>query len=451
MLLVSHSGYASDSRPNFVVIIADDMSWEDCGAYGHTGIHTPSLDRLAKEGMRFNAAFVTTSSCSPSRASMITGKYPHNTGAQQLHWPVPKQQTTFVELLKAAGYWTASVGKWHLGPHVKDRFDLVREPDEKSGSAQWVAVLQNRPKDKPFFLWLAALDPHRDYESNTVAKPHQPQDAYVPPYLPDVSETRQDLAMYYDEIARLDGNVGEVLAELDRQKAASNTMVVFISDNGRPFPRCKTTLYDSGIRSPWIVRWPAKVKAGTVCDRLVSSIDLAPTFLALANKPISKSFEGRDFSPLLRDPQKPYREYIYAEHHWHDFDACERAIRSERFKYIRNYFNDLQGTPPADVVRSPTFQMMRRLRDMGKLNVGDLNPFAKPRPAEELYDLQNDPHEMKNLAQDAGHKEILEKFRAELGRWQKETGDVAPVARTPDTFDRESGQPLADAKRRRNL
>jgi arylsulfatase A-like enzyme len=179
---------------------------------------------------------------------------------------------------------------------------------------------------------------------------------------------------------------------------------------------------------------------------LVSSIDLAPTFLGVAGVPIPKFFEGRDFSPLFETPAKPIREYIYAEHHWHDFDACERAVRSERFKYIHNDFNDLAGTPPADAVRSPTFQLMRSLRDADKLRVGELNPFTRPRPEEELYDLENDAEELKNVAQDAKHGETLKAFRTELARWQKETGDVTPVGHTPDGFDRETGQPVPERK-----
>jgi len=321
--------------------------------------------------------------------------------------------------------------------------------DDKSGCTQWVPTLQNRPKDKPFFVWLAALDPHRDYEANTIPKPHRPEDVTVPPYLADVPAARKDLAMYYDEIARLDGFVGDVLAELERQKQTTNTLILFIGDNGRPFPRCKTRLYDSGIHSPWIVRWPGHAKVGTVCERLVSTIDIAPTFIKLAGVPENKSFEGEDFSPLLGNPEAPVREFVYAEHHWHDFDACERAVRSEQFKYIRNYFNDLAATPPADAVRSPTFQAMRHLRDAGKLTSAQKDSFQKPRPAEELYDLNSDPDEMNNLAADPGYAATLAKFRQQLESWQKDTHDIAPVARTPDEFDRETGEPLPDRKRPR--
>ncbi|HZO86442.1 MAG TPA: sulfatase, partial [Verrucomicrobiae bacterium] len=367
-----------------------------------------------------------------------------------------------VQLLKQAGYYTAAAGKWHLGPEVKKHFDRVTEPGEagfqlpgvgrrmiasdKSGCEQWVPTLQNRPRDKPFFLWLAALDPHRDYEENIIPKPHRAEDVIVPPYLPDVPETRKDLALYYDEIARLDRYVGEVLSELERQQQTSNTFVLFITDNGRTFPRSKTRLYDSGIRSPWIVRWPAKVQPGSVCERLVSTVDIAPTFVKLAGLPENKSFEGKDFSPLFLNPDVPIRKFAFAEHHWHDFDACERAVRSEQFKYIRNYFNDSAGTPPADAVRSPTFQAMRQLRDAGKLTDAQMNPFQKPRPAEELYDVTSDPHELKNLVGDPGYAKVLGMFRKQLESWQKETGDATPVARTPDEFDRETGEPLPDRK-----
>ena len=457
---------AAEPRPNLILIIADDLSAEDCGPYGNGKVQTPNLDRLARDGMRFDRAFVTTSSCSPSRSSLITGKYPHNTGAEQLHWPLPGHHATFVQLLKQAGYYTAAAGKWHLGGEAKKHFDRVTEPgeagyqlpiagqrrmvaDDKSGCEQWVPTLQNRPKDRPFFLWLAALDPHRDYEENIIPKPHRPEDVTVPPYFPDVPETRKDLALYYDEIARLDRYVGEVLGELQRQGEVTNTFVLFISDNGRAFPRCKTRLYDSGIRSPWIVRWPAKVKAGTACERLVSSVDIAPTFCRVAGIPLPKSFEGKDFSHLLENPTAPFRDYIFAEHHWHDFDACERAVRSEHFKYIRNYFNDLPGMPPADAVRSPTFRAMRRLRNDNKLTEPQKNCFQTPRPAEELYDVANDPHETKNLAADRAHTSTLAEFRRQLELWQKETADAAPVARTPDEFDRETGEPLPGRKRPR--
>ena len=241
-------------RSNIVLIIADDMNWNDCGAYGHPKIRTPNIDDLALQGMRFDHAYLTASSCSPSRSSIITGRYPHNTGAEQLHWPIPVGTHTFAKQLREAGYYTAAAGKWHLGPYVKGHFDKVYEAStagfqlpsgnaqtppkmiakEPSGCERWIEALQARPKDKPFFLWLAALDPHREYVDGALKPPHQASDVIVPKHLPDRPEVREDLRLYYDEIGRLDDYVGKVVSELRRQGVADKTVIFFMSDNGRP-------------------------------------------------------------------------------------------------------------------------------------------------------------------------------------------------------------------------
>lgn len=463
------------SPPNIVLIIADDMAWDDCGAYGNKLIKTPQLNRLAKEGMRFDNMILTCSSCSPSRSSLITSRYPHNTGAEQLHWPLPKEQVTFVEHLRRAGYWTAAAGKWHLGNAVRDRFDVIhdvgtagfqlptnkgegaksktkakRAPDPNpSGAEAWVPTLKERPKDKPFFLWLAAVDPHRDYAENVIPVPHRPEDVTVPPYLPDNAETRKDLALYYDEVSRLDDNVGKVLDEIAAQGVAENTVVMFMSDNGRPFPRCKTTVYDSGIKSPFFIRWPAKVQANSSSKSLLNSVDIAPTILEIAGVEIPKQFQGKSFLKVLTDPEARIRKVAFAEHNWHDFEARSRSARTERFKYIRNEYTDLPNTPPADGVRSLTFQSMRKLRDEGKLSDIQSTCFSKPLPEEELYDIVADPHELKNLATDPKFAGEVVKLRGALDAWKKQTHDETPVARTPDEFDRETGEPLPGRKRPR--
>jgi N-sulfoglucosamine sulfohydrolase len=457
--------HAADKRLNLVLIIADDMAWDDCGIYGNPNIPTPGIDRIGREGMRFDRAFLTISSCSPSRASIITGLYPHSTDAEQLHWPLPAKHVTFVEKLKASGYWTAAAGKWHLGADMKERFNLVKEADisgfqlpsgkaaqagkfiqkgtgdEKSGCTGWIPTLRARPKEKPFFLWLAAIDPHRGYDENIIEKPTKPGDVIVPPYFPDTPEVRKDLALYYDEIIRLDKYVGFVLDELDAQKVADNTLVLFISDNGRPFPRDKTTLYDSGIRTPWLLRWPKIIRPGSVNEDLVSSIDIAPTFLELAGLKPGPSFAGTSFLPMLEKKPRAIRPYAFAEKNWHDLEDRSRAVRSKRYKYIRNFYDDLPLTPPADALRSPTYRTMQALRDEGKLNASQMACFLKPRSQEELYDLQVDPHEMKNLATDPDHAVTLKRLRFALEQWQNQTMDLPPKVRTPDEFDRETGIP----------
>ncbi|MBL8205526.1 MAG: sulfatase [Blastocatellia bacterium] len=450
------------ARPNVVLFIADDLAWEDTGAYGNPKVGTPNIDRLAREGLRFTRAFVTISSCSPSRSSLITGRYPHSADAEQLHWPLPAEQVTFVEKLKATGYWTAASGKWHLGAAVKNRFDLVDDPGEAgfqtdpktgkmlaaddSGAAGWLPVMQKRPTDKPFFLWFAALDPHRDYVENSIANPHKPADVIVPPHLPDTPEVRYELALYYDEITRLDENVGKVMTELERQGVADNTLILFISDNGRPFPGAKTTMYDFGIRTPLLARWPKGIRRGLVSDSLISSIDLAPTILQLAGATVPSTVQGKSFVNVLKNPKAKIRDAIYAEKNWHDYEDRVRAVRNERFKYIRNDYPDLAGTPSADAGRSPTMDAIRRWHREGKLTPLQSRIFQAPRPAEELYDVIADPLEINNLAGNPRYAKTLATLRARLKQWGDETNDVLPVRRTPDEFDRVTGQPLPGRK-----
>lgn len=427
--------------PNFIVIIADDMAWDDAGAYGHPHIQTPNIDRLAREGMRFDRAFLTTSSCSPSRCSILTGRYPHSTDAGELHLPLPAEQKIITESLRAKEYYTACAGKWHLGNETKPKFDRI-EAGRPSGCENWVKVLQERPKDQPFFFWFAAFDPHRDYQSDTISEPHTPEDVVLPPYIPDLPGVREDFALYYDEISRMDSYVGQVLDELEAQGIAENTCIVFMSDNGRPFPRAKTTLYDSGIRTPFIVRYPKLVPPGLTTDSLVSSVDLTPTILELAGADALPTQQGKSFAKVLTAPDTGYREYAFAEHNWHDFSARERSARSESFLYLRNDYTDLAHTPPADAVRSPTYQAMITAYEKDALTPEQQGTFIAPRPAEELYDVRRDPFQLNNLADTPEYDDILTKHRAALEAWSRETDDAAPTERRPDEFDRTTGERL---------
>jgi len=466
LALVSLAPIQAQQTPNIVVILADDMAWDDLGAFGNKNVRTPNLDRLAAEGMTFEQAFLTISSCSPSRASILTGRYPHQTDAEQLHWPMPASQIIFPQRLKQAGYFVGAAGKWHLGDAMRERFTVVREVDTsgfqlppnagadtggkfvetaigdaRSGCSDWVSLLRERDPRKPFFVWLAAVDPHRPYDKQISNQPHRPEEVVLPPYHPDTLLVRRDYARYYDEITRLDRFVGEVLAELDAQAVAENTLVIFFSDNGRPFPRDKTTLYDSGIRTPLIVRWPAVVNRGTRCKQLVSSIDLASTILSVANVNPGRTFSGKDFSPLLRGENIEIRDAIFAEKNWHDYEDRSRAVRDKRYKYIINHYSDLPGTPPADAARSDTFKEMQRLRAEEKLPEVQSTCFRAPRPREELYDLTTDPYELNDLARDPAHLDTLERLRAEYKHWRIRTREKAPRLRTPDEFDRVTGAP----------
>jgi N-sulfoglucosamine sulfohydrolase len=226
-------------------------------------------------------------------------------------------------------------------------------------------------------------------------------------------------------------------------------LILFFSDNGRPFPRAKTTLYDSGIKTPLIARWPQKIKPGGVAGGPVSTVDIGPTLLELAGAPLLPSFQGKSFSALLTNPKAKVRDAVYSEKNWHDYEDRARAVRTERFKYIRNDYPDLPLTPSADGWRGPTADALRQLRNAGKLTPAQARIFQAPRPAEELYDIQADPHELRNLAGDPKYARTLAQLRVTLEQWAKDTQDVRPPRRTPDEFDRETGQPLPNRQRPR--
>ena len=440
---------ADTVRPNIILVIADDVSWNDIGAYGHPTIRTPVLDDLAANGMRFDNAYLTASSCSPSRASILTGRYPHNTDAEQLHWPLPAEQTTFSEKLRDAGYWTAAAGKWHLGPQVLDRFDVVYESvwaveDEvaPSGMEDWLGLLDERPRDKPFFLWLAAWDAHRPYSAGAIAEPHGKDDVQLPPYYPATEHYLEDFAQYYDEITRLDQMIGRIVTKLKEQGIAENTLIMFIADNGRPYARDKATLYDSGIKTPFIVYWPTQIVPGSVSGSIVSAVDIAPTFLQLAGADIPDTVEGLSLVELLREPDREFRRFAASERNWHDFEDHARSIRTQRYRYIRNNYPDLPATPSGDTVYHSTWEELVRLHKQGSLTADQSRPFLAPRPGEELYELGADPFELKNLADDPAYAEILAQHRQMLEAWIEDSGDFLPSVRTPDEFDRETGARL---------
>jgi N-sulfoglucosamine sulfohydrolase len=434
-------------KPNFMLIIADDVSFNDVGCYGNRIVKTPNIDRLAREGAAFTNAFLTASSCSPSRCSIITGRYPHCTGAAELHTPLPPDQIPFPLLLREKNYYTAQAGKWHMGPSAHRAFDRYTDnngyDNGDGGENNWVKFLKERPKDKPFFFWLASFDAHRPWGADTFKITHDPSKILIPPYLADTPETRRDMASYYNEIGRFDYYIGKVREELEKQGVLDNTLIIVIGDNGRPFPRCKTRVYDSGMQTPFVVFWPKGMKQkGTHPGGLVSSVDIAPTILELAGIDIPSYFQGESFAPILKDSSAEIRTAVFSEHNWHDYEAFERMIRTKDFLYLINERPNLTNCGPADSKTSPSQAALNELRDLGRLTPAQTDVFVVPRPSEELYDVRNDPEQLLNLASVPRYQKKLEEMWGMLKKWQSETRDYVPEHLTPDRFDRETGLPL---------
>ncbi|HQQ74391.1 MAG TPA: sulfatase, partial [Pseudomonadales bacterium] len=337
-------------QPNIVIFLLDDVGQQDVGVFGNTVVQTPNIDRLAAEGMRFENAFLTTSSCSPSRASILTGLYPSNTGARNLDDPLPADKTSLPQLLRQAGYYTASVGKWHLGEPFKSHFDRVLEPRDESGAADWLPELARRPPDKPFFFWLASKDAHAPFDWHPPLRRQDPSRLIVPYYADDNAFTREFMVGYYGEIARADYQIGLVIDKLREQNLLDNTLIIVLSDNGSQLGGAKTTLYDEGLKTPLVMRLPAVIQAGVANEQLVSSIDLMPTILALAGLSPATDAPGVSLLPTLNDPSQVVRDYIYAERNKHGHPKFARVIRTKNYLYKRNYLDRKLCDPMADAI-----------------------------------------------------------------------------------------------------
>lgn len=441
------------SRPNMILVIADDVSATDIGCYGNSIVRTPNLDRLAANGRKWTRAYLTATVCSPSRCSIITGRYPHNTGAPELHTGLPESQPLFPRELRKTGYWCAQAGKWHLGGYPKEAFDKVVDDQQRNGASgcrQWVPLLRERPKDRPFFLWLASHDAHRTWQPDPEAEPHDPNAVALPEPLVDTPATRADLAAYYDEVQRLDRFVGLVVQELQAQSALDNTVILFISDNGRPFPRAKRWLTEEGMRTPWILHWPDGVQSGgDVCEQLVSAIDIAPTLLTLAGAEVAAAIQGRSFLPQIADPNTKICNYVFGERNWQVEYCHERTLRHGPWSYYRNavpelaHFGFVNATYPA--YRFPAYvDLWQEFHSGRPLTAAQRSVFLQPRPREQLFNLEDDPMETNDLADDPVHQKVVKQFRGVMNDWIEQTGDTIPPEsrRTPDRHNRLTGRRL---------
>jgi len=428
----------AETRPNILFCLADDWAWPHAGVYGDRAARTPTFDRVAREGMLFNYCFSASPSCSPSRAAMLTGQYPHRLEEGSCLWGfLPKKFPVYSDLLEKSGYAVGSTRKgW--GPGNFKAGGFTRNPAGQQ-CATFAAFMAKVPADKPFCFWFGSHDPHRPYEPGAgAAMGFKTNDVKIPPFWPDNEASRNDVLDYYSRVERYDREVGELLELLEKQGKLDNTIVIMSGDNGWPFPRCKANLYDGGTRQPLGVRWPANLKGGQSCDDFINLMDLAPTFMEAAGLKPLPEMTGRSFLGLLTGTEKPgTRNTVFIERERHA-NAREgalgypsRAIRTREYLYIRNFRPDRwpagdpvaykdPGKPFGDCDDGPTKRWILDHRD-GETKAFELC-FGK-RPAEELYDLKNDPSQIKNVAGEADYAKIKRRLRTELDQWMKDTVD----------------------------
>lgn len=404
-------------RPNIVFLISDDHSAADLGCYGNSAVRTPRIDRLAGQGMRFTHAFATAPQCSPSRSSYYSGCAPHTIGTSRQASFYPSFEPSVVELLGESGYYTAAFGKVHQGRDFNNRFDWHADDIES-----FPGLFRNRPKDRPFFAQIGFSEPHRPYAPDAAS----PDEVKVPAFLPDTPPVREDLAGYYEEIARLDRRIGGVLDRLDEEGLSQETLVVFTSDHGFPFPRGKGTLYEAGIHVPLIVRWPGRARPGSLSDALNTGTDLAATWLDAAGVSPREKMQGRSLLPVVKGEKSSIHEAVFSERNWHNHSDPMRCVRSSRFKLIYNGRPNEPYRPASDIAASPSWRSYLKEKIRGRLEAHHLRLLAPSRPFLEFYDLENDPGEFHNLAEHPDYAKERTRHEMLLSDWMHETLDYLP-------------------------
>ncbi|RNC85990.1 MAG: DUF229 domain-containing protein [Balneola sp.] len=446
-------------QPNILWLVAEDLS-PIIAPFGDSTAYTPNINRLANEGVRYPSLFSTHGVCAPSRAAIITGMYPSGIGANHMRTnsnmdmtrlPAyeavpPSHVRMFTEYLREAGYYTSNNSKQDYQFRAP-----VTAWDESSNFAHW----RNREADQPFFSvfnfnithesglfepYGFKIDENRHYESGerqvelagwnvrlseeeTDILVLKDADFPVPPYLPDTETTRRDLWKVYNNLAEMDRQIGAILDQLEEDGLFENTIIFFYADHGGPLPRQKRLIYDSGLNSPLIIRFPKKYKAGSIDDQLISFVDFAPTLLSLAGVEPPEHLQGQAFLGEYASPEP--RTYIHAAtDRLDELTDSRRAVRDQQFKYIRNYRPE-QGyyLPVAYREQIPTMNEMLSMRDSGLLDDIQMQWFRESKPEEELFDLENDPHELNNLVKNPEYQSKLSELSTEMDRWLTEIGD----------------------------
>lgn len=448
------AAHARAAARNIVLFVTDDQG-QDAGCYGNPVLKTPHLDALAADATRFEYAYCTTASCSPSRSVILTGLYNHANAQYGLehgynHFRSFEDLKTLPVLLGDAGYRTVRIGKFHVGPEPTYHFKRQlpgpsRSPVEMANACR--EVIESK-SEQPFFLYFCVSDPHRSGkvthdewradvfgnlpkgESYPGVTPvhYDPADVIVPPSLPDTPACRAELAQYYEAISRADAGLGRVVELLKSAGKYDDTLILYISDNGKPFPGAKTTVYEPGLRLPCVVRNPDAAKRGIVSQAFISWVDITPTILDFAGveppKNDAKPLQGRSFLPILDEENPAGWDEVYASHTLHEVTMYYpmRVVRSGRYKLIFNIAHPLPFPFAEDLWRGATWQDAMKHGDDFLFGQRTIKAFTH-RPRFELYDLEADPNESHNLADDPAHGETLAKLQEKLRDFQQRTGD----------------------------
>jgi len=437
-------GNNRNRRPNIIMYISDDHGLDFLGCYGNKDIQTPNIDNLAKEGTLFKNMFAASPTCAPSRSVLWTGLYPVRNGCMGNHTICRDGITSLPTYLGRLGYRVVLVNKFHAKPKKVFSFEYInaglpRNPDNHRvyrreglnvrAVDEFLAEHFREQPFKPLCLILADSSPHVTWEPNKIYDPAKLQ---LPPYIVDTELTRRAMANYYQDITTMDKRVGKIRALLKKYGFEDNTLFIYTTDQGSEWPHSKWTVYDTGIHVPFIAVRPGKIKAGSVCDALVSFVDITPTFIDIAGGPQPEGLDGKSFSDVLAGKTGTFREFIYASHtrdgNMNVFP--QRGVRDSRYKYILNLRPEntwtTHFTKVPDIPESHK-QVWDTWVEKAKTDpqVDKLLDIIEHHPAEELYDLQKDPYELNNIADKPEAGPILKKMRRQLKNWMLSQNDPA--------------------------
>ena len=447
-------GRAAPARPHVVLFVSDDHSWHDCGPYGNRDVRTPNLDRLAAHGMRFDAAFAASPTCTPSRSALFTGMFPFRNGAHANHSLVNDGLRTLPHRMKQFGYRVVIAGKTHVGPREAFPFEYLADSnvmppgknhvlwtDLNTAAVDGLLAAHVPGKDaRPLCLVVCSHSPHVYWPPNDG---YDPAKLTPPPYLLDTPRTRSALARYYTDVSWMDKQLGDVMASLDRHGYAADTLLLFTADQGAQFPFAKWNLYDAGIRVPLLARWAGRVKPGSSSKAMVSLVDVLPTLLEAAGAPAPEEMDGRSFLPVLLGNAARHRDEVYAAHTGDGTmnRSPMRCVRTADYKYVLNLRPDgvyrTHVSDGAGVDGRSYWDAWVKLSETDRRAAALVNRYRQ-RPAEELFDLRADPHEQANLAADPAQARTLEALREKLKAWRLEQAE--DLSRVPMPEDARTGQ-----------
>jgi N-sulfoglucosamine sulfohydrolase len=433
-LSAADTGQAA-TRPNIILIISEDNG-PQLGCYGDSYAQTPNLDKLASQGVRFERAYITQAGCSQSRSSIMTGLYPHQNGQLGLAtwgYRLYRADTPNISSsLKVAGYRTGKIGKLHINPESSFPYDMEEIPGgnfARKNLADYAKHAESffKADAKPFFLHINYPDAHDPFLTQVDGLPKQPLTGKDVQSLPcfgiDPPELRQLMADYYNCLSRLDSLIGDLLDALDRSGKASNTIVIYLSDHGPDLLRGKRSSYEGGTRVPLLIRWPAKAKS-QVRPELVSTIDLMPTILAVSGAAAVPNLPGQSLVPLLAGDQPSWREYLFTEFHTHAAKANffpQRALHGKRYKLIENLLPD-EANPDMEKI-DKELPFVATAVAAAKPEVRAAYQLQQRPPRYELYDLQADPYEFRNLTASPEHATVFADLKQRLLAWREQTHD----------------------------